>query len=208
MKTIVVFGGAGKTGAEVVKQAVDRGYKVRAFDLKHGSLPAYENMNYIEASVLDPEEVERAIRGCSAVVSELGVKLGSKSRLVSKGNTVIIEAMKKVGVKRLITQSAFGALETKSKLPWYLAQAAKSPLLKDIYTDKDRMEKIVRDSKLDWTILRPVRLTNSTRAKMYRFGPDIPLDLNPRISRADVAHFILDELQNNNFIHEAVTLTY
>lgn len=208
MKRIVVFGGAGKTGQEVVKQAVDRGYKVRAFDVRRGNLPAYENMNFIEASVLDLEEVEKAVRGCSAVISELGVKLGSKKPLVSKGNKIIVEAMKKVGVKRLITQSAFGALESKPKLPWYLAQAAKTPLLQEMYADKDRMEKIVRDSKLDWTILRPVRLTNSTKAKMYRFGPNIPLDFNPRISRADIAHFILDELSNNNFVHQAVILTY
>jgi putative NADH-flavin reductase len=208
MKTIVVFGGAGQTGHEVVREAVGRGYKVRAFDLHRRNLPSYENMDFIQGSVLEPREVLRAIKGCSAVVSELGVKMGSKELLVSEGNKLIIEAMKKAGLKRLITQSAFGALESWPKLPGYLELIAKSPLLKTIYKDKDRMEKIVRLSKLNWTIVRPVRLTNKPEQKVYRFGTDIPLGVNPHCSRADVADFILNELEANRFIHKTVTITY
>ncbi len=207
MKTIVVFGGAGKTGAEVVQQAVDRGYKVRAFDLNRHNLPSYENMTFVQGSVLNMADVIKATRGCSAVVSELGVKAGSKQPLVSEGNHTIVEAMKKTGVKRLITQSAFGALESWQHLPWYLKLSARSPLLKEIYADKDRMEKIVRKSKLDWTIIRPVRLTNGTKPELYHYGTKIKLGLNPHISRADVAHFILNELEQNKFRNKAVTIT-
>ena len=206
---IIVFGASGKTGLEVCKLASSRGTDVIGFDLhKNEQLNGLNNFKFIKGSVLDADEVERAIVGADVVVSELGVKIGSKLPVLSEGNINIISAMQKHKIKRLITQSAFGALDSYKKLPFYYKIIHKL-LLGPMSKDKNIMERAVQKSDLDWTIIRPVRLTNgSARGKIRTGDVNLHLGLNPRVSRADVAAFIIDELKNNEFIKKAVTITY
>jgi len=206
---IIIFGASGKTGLEVCKLASRRGIAVIGFDLhKNEQLNDLNNFKFIKGSVLNAEEVERAVRGADVVVSELGVKIGSKLPLLSEGNKNIISAMQKYKIKRLITQSAFGALDSYKKLPFYYKIIHKL-LLGPMSEDKNIMEREVMKSDLDWTIIRPVRLTNGSAKGKFRTGDvNLHLGLNPRVSRSDVAAFIIDELKNNEFIKKAVTITY
>jgi putative NADH-flavin reductase len=206
---IIVFGASGKTGLEVCKLASSRGTDVIGFDLhKNEQLNDLNNFKFIKGSVLNAEEVERAVRGADVVVSELGVKIGSKLPVLSVGNINIISAMQKHKIKRLITQSAYGALDSYKKLPFYYKIIHKL-LLGPMSKDKNIMEREVMKSDLDWTIIRPVRLTSGSAKGKFRTGDvNLHLGLNPRVSRSDVAAFIIDELQNNEFIKKAVTITY
>ncbi len=206
---IIIFGASGKTGLEVCKLAVKKGYAVIGFDIyKNEQLVGLNNFKFIKGSVLNPDEVEQAMSGADAVVSELGVKIGSKLPLLSEGNKNIISAMHKHKIKRLITQSAFGALESYKKLPFYYKIIHKL-LLGPMSKDKNIMEREVQKSNIDYTIIRPVRLTNGPAKGKFRTGDsNLRLGLNPRISRKDVALFIMDELENNEYIKKAVTITY
>jgi putative NADH-flavin reductase len=206
---IIVFGASGKTGLEVCKLARSRGIDVIGFDLhKNEQLNGLNNFKFIKGSVLNADEVERAIVGVDVVVSELGVKIGSKVPVLSVGNINIISAMQKHKIKRLITQSAYGALDSYKKLPFYYKIIHKL-LLGPMSEDKNIMEREVMKSDLDWTIIRPVRLTNGSAKGKFRTGDvNLQLGLNPRVSRADAATFIVDELENNEFIKKAATITY
>lgn len=206
---IIVFGAHGKTGQEVCKQAVHQGISVIGFDMQqHSQLIGLKNFSYISGSVLDSQAVSRAVKGVDAIVSELGVPIGTRQPVVSEGNGNIIAAMQAHHIARLITQSAFGAQESWQALPFHFRLVHKL-ILGPIADDKNRMERLVRDSDLDWTIIRPVRLTNGPARKQYRTGDaSLPLGLDPKISRADVAHFIMSELEQPKFIRKAVTITY
>ncbi|GDX62667.1 NAD-dependent epimerase [Candidatus Saccharibacteria bacterium] len=206
---IIVFGASGKTGLEVCKLASKKGYDVIGFDIhKNDQLVGLNNFKFIKGSVLNADEVDQAMSGVDAVVSELGVKIGSKLPLLSEGNKNIISAMHKHKIKRLITQSAFGALESYKKLPFYYKIIHKL-LLGPMSKDKNIMEREVQKSDINFTIIRPVRLTNGPAKGKFRTGDtNLKLGLNPRVSRKDVAIFIMDELENNNFIKKAVTITY
>ena len=116
--------------------------------------------------------------------------------------------MQKHKIQRLITQSAFGALDSYKMLPFYYKIIHKL-LLGPMSEDKNIMERAVQKSDLDWTIIRPVRLTSGSAKGKFRTGDvNLQLGLNPRVSRSDVAAFIIDELQNKEFIKKAVTITY
>ena len=206
---IIIFGASGKTGLEVCKLASKKGYDVIGFDIhKNDQLSGLNNFEFIKGSVLNADEVEQAMSGTDAVVSELGVKIGSKLPLLSEGNKNIISAMQKHKVKRLITQSAFGALESYKKLPFYYKIIHKL-VLGPMSQDKNIMEREVQEPNLDYTIIRPVRLTNGPARGKFRTGDSkLKLGLNPRISRKDVALFVIDELESKQFIKKAVTITY
>ena len=116
--------------------------------------------------------------------------------------------MHKHKIKRLITQSAFGALESYNRLPFYYKIIHKL-LLGPMSKDKNIMEREVQKSNLDYTIIRPVRLTNGPAKGKFRTGDtNLRLGFNPRVSRKDVALFIMDELENKEYIKKAVTITY
>lgn len=206
---IIVFGASGKTGIEVCKQATQKGMTVIGFDiLQSPQLTSLYNFTFIKGSVLNAQAVKKALKGVDAVVSELGVRIGNAAPIVSEGNKNIIAAMKAHKIKRLITQSAFGAQESWQPLPFYYKLIHKY-LLGPIAIDKNAMEQAVTASNLNWTIIRPVRLTSGQATCTYRVGnTQLRLGINPRISRADVAHFIINELNNNKYVHSAVTISY
>ena len=205
---LCIFGASGKTGVEVAILASEAGYSITACDkFKNPKLEGLKNLEFIELSVLDSKAVNEAMKGADAVISELGVKIGSSEPVLSQGNKNIVSAMQKHKIKRLITQSAFGAADSWQSLPFYYKLIHKT-LLGPMSSDKDKMEKIVSSSGLDYTIIRPIRLTSGPAKGHYRAGKSIKFGLDPHISRKDVAHFIVDELKANRYIRQAVTLTY
>ena len=205
---IIVFGSSGKTGLELCKLASYGGIEVIGFDIDNNEqLKDLKNFKYIKGSVLHAHEVSQAVEGADAVISELGVKIGSSEPVLSEGNKNIVSAMQKHKIKRLITQSAFGAADSWQSLPFYYKLIHKT-LLGPMSRDKDKMEKIVASSGLDYTIIRPIRLTSGSATGHYRAGEAIKFGLDPHISRKDVAHFIIDELKAKRYIRQAVTLTY
>jgi putative NADH-flavin reductase len=204
---ICVFGANGKTGKQVVEQALQQGISVIACDLSNSNIKSSDpKLQFMQGDVLDLAYVKRAIEGCDAVISVLGVKIGNSKPIVSEGNDTIVKAMKELKVKRLITQSAFGARESWKSLP-FLYKIIHKLILGPVAQDKNRMEDIVSASDLDWTIIRPIRLTNGSLTGAYKAGKHVSFGMNPHVSRADVADFILRDIADDTYIHSAVTIT-
>ena len=153
---------------------------------------------------MNPLDVEAAVKGQDAVVSALGVSGRAPITICSEGTKNIISAMKDDGVKRLIVESAYGTGDTRrgfyGNATWMLIASR--------IKDKELMEKTVAECGLDWIIARPVYLTNGPRTGSYRVGLDLSVSLWPKISRADVADFMLKQLSDNTYLHKMPTISY
>jgi len=202
---LVIFGATGATGQELVKQALNQNYKVTALVRNPDRLKDLSiKINIIKGDARDAKAVEKAVKGKTAVISALGTKPGVKP-VCAEGIINILKAMKKHKVRRLIVESAYGASETRkhSLFTNLLARV----LIRKIMKDKDRMEAIIRASDIDWTIVRPVILTNKPLAKKYKVGLDLKIKGFKKISRADVAYFMIGELKKNEFVRKAPVIS-
>jgi putative NADH-flavin reductase len=202
---VAIFGATGGTGRQLVSQALERGWTVTAFVRDPAGLPhLHERLAVVAGDARDPAAVERALAGHDAVLSALGVSRRTSITICSEGTRLIVEAMRRHGVRRLVCESAYGAGETRGRGPYarLLGVAIRARL-----ADKERMEALVRASGLDWTIVRPPILTNGPRRAEVRAGTDLRLGMWPRISRADVAAFMLAQAASDDWLGRAVTST-
>ena len=207
---ILVFGASGNTGKEIVRQALGRGDIITAFVREPAKLGGIAPVSrVIQGNVNDQKAVAAAIPGHDAVVSALGVgKPLTHDPDVIAGIRHITGAMEHHGVGRLVYLSFIGVTESRHAVGFALRFAARVPLRHEI-ADHEAKEAQIISSGLDWTIVRPPKLTNGPRTERYRVGDDIstwaPL---PLLSRADLAHFILDELSQQRFVRKAPRLLH
>ena len=205
---VAVFGATGTVGTQVVKQALDAGHEVTAFTRDTGRLTIeHANLSVVEGDVLsDTEAVDSAVIGQDSVIVALGA--GAKGKIRSKGTENIIAAMKKAGVSSLICQSTLGAWESAAQLnlKWWLL--FRGPL-RWAMADHERQEALVRESGLDWTIVRPAAFTDGPVTGEYQHGQSLQKKkLMLTVSRADVAHFLLRLLGEHSYRAQAVSLSY
>jgi uncharacterized protein YbjT (DUF2867 family) len=198
---VVVLGAAGQLGREVVRALVARGHTVRAA-VRRPPDPALPSS--VETRIADARnkiEVCAAMSGFDAVVNVIGGGTLRRNDVASSTSAVAVSAAQEAGVKRYIAMSAgMVALE------WPLFKYVLRPLIfRHILAEHRRVEEIVRASALDWTIVRPSALTNRPPA-----GYAASLELERRAfvtARGDVATFIADELERNQYVHQAVFIT-
>jgi putative NADH-flavin reductase len=162
-----------------------------------------------QGDVLHLEEVSKAITGQDVVCVVLGAGKNRKSNIRSLGTKNIITAMKEQGISRLICQTTLGAGDSMGNLNFIWKHIMFGWYLKDVFLDHELQEQYVKESGLDWTIIRPGAFTNGAHTGTYRHGFD-PNDrtLSLKISRADVADFILRQLGNDNYLHQTPGLSY
>ncbi len=201
---IVVFGATGGTGRQVVQQALAAGHEVTAVIRRSGALAAQQRLRVVVGALDDIDVVEDAVHGQDAVISALGTDRKGPTTICTDAIGVIIKAMRTQHVARLLVVSAYGAAETHdrslySKLLWALKG--------DSMRDKETMEALVRGSEVDWTIVRPSALTNGSPTGTYRTGTDLRIGLRSRISRADLADFLLRETASPAFTGLAPAIT-
>jgi len=187
---IVVFGATGGTGSQVVRQALAAGHEVTAVIRRSGALAAQQRLQVVVGALDEMDVVENAVRGQDVVISALGTDRKGPTTVCTDAIGVILKAMRTQHVGRLLVVSAYGAAETHdrslySRLLWAMKG--------DSMRDKETMEALVRDSGVDWTIVRPPALTNGPPTGAYRTGTDLRIGLRSRISRADLADFLLRE---------------
>ena len=203
---LTVIGATGKTGIEVVKQALEHNHHVTAFVRDPTKLNLqHEQLNVVTGNVLDVKTLEPAIKGQDAVICALGATSLGKIALLSEGTHNIITTMQKHTVKRLIVMTAIGVHESWKQLNWF-AKVFFILMLKNLKVDHERQEDIVRASGLEYIIVRPGRLTNGRRTANYTFGTD-PSIKSGSVSRADVADFMLKQLEGDDFVGKAVAVT-
>lgn len=208
---IIVFGSTGTVGTQVIEQGLKEGHEVIAFCRDESKLAdyAHERLSTVKGDVFNPEDVERAIRGVDAVCIVLGSGKKRTGTVRSAGTRHIIEAMKAAGVTRLICQTTLGAGDSKGNLNFFWKHIMFGWFLKDVFLDHELQEKYVMESGLDWTIVRPSAFTDGAHTGSYRHGfSAIDKALTLKISRADVADFILKQLGNNRYLHATPGLSY
>jgi putative NADH-flavin reductase len=207
---LVIFGSTGGTGRELVSQALDQGHNVVAYarnparvdDIKHAALQV------VRGDVLDPEAVESAIAGQEAVLCAIGAGAG-RTTLREDGTRNIVEAMEKTGVRRLMCLSSLGVGDSRSNLGFFTKYIVVSIFLRHAFADHERQEAVVKQSSLDWTIVRPPHLKDGPQTGVYRHGfPATDRQITGMISRADVADFMLRQLTDDTYLHQTAGVSY
>ena len=198
---VVVLGAAGQLGRETIRMLSARGHAVCA-SVRRPPLPAFERSVEIHlADARNKADLRVAISGFDAVVNVIGGGTLRKNDVESTTSTVAVAAAEEVGVHRYIAISA-GMVA----LDWALFKYVLRPLIfRHVLAEHRRVEEIVKASALAWTIVRPTALTNRPPA-----GYVASIELQPKAfvtSRADVAAFISDELENSGYVRQAVFVT-
>jgi putative NADH-flavin reductase len=191
---LTVFGATGGTGLQVIDQALAAGHEVRAVVRDPARLaPQRPGLEVVVADVMDPSAIEEAVAGRDAVISAIGSRNGrGRTTVCTDSARSIVTAMHRTGSRRLIVVSGTGPFdEGEGPGMRYVIKPIGRRLLKHVFADFVEMEKVVRASGLDWTIVRPPRLTDKPLTGNYRTRRDINMHRNFAVSRADVAHLIL-----------------
>jgi len=207
---LAVFGATGGTGRLIVEQALRQGHEVLAFVRDPGKFTITDaRLRVVQGDAAeDTSRVTEAVRGQDVVISALGRRNSFKSaNLISRSMRAIVPAMERQGVRRLIVVSAFGVGESYHYAP-LIPRIMFRLLLSDIFADKKAGEDYVRQSGLDWTLVYPVLLTNGPRTGKYRVGERLDLHGVPKISRSDVADFILTQLQDATYRYRIAVISY
>jgi uncharacterized protein YbjT (DUF2867 family) len=207
-RKFLLLGATGGTGRELLSQALAEGHEVTVLVRSRDRLGADAgHVRVLIGDVLDEGfDLSAALRGQDAVVSTLGVGNSLRSRgLIGRAVPRIVAAMESAGVRRFILTSAYGVGETMRDVP-FLPRVVMTLLLRDLYADKKAGEAALRESALDWTIVHPVTLTDGPRTGTCRVAPRLKLAGFPRISRADVAEFLLAQVGDRTFSRQDVLL--
>ena len=209
---IIIFGAAGSTGRTLTEQALAEGYTVTGFNRNPNALKLqHPNLKMIKGDIFDPVVVEEAIVGQDVAFCVLGVRPGVTTPVCSVGTKNIIQGMQKQGVKRLMVQSSYAvaALDGEwREVPWIVPLISLFRKQRAMFMDHVRQEEFVRQSNLDWIIVRPSRLTDTPRTGVYRVGEHLYISPRAHIARADVADFMLKQVYHDTYIHKTPRLEY
>lgn len=207
---ILIMGATSGIGALALDEAVERGLPVRAFGRSADKLEARDLVEARAGDARSAEDVAGALEGCRAVIYALGIKerlamLWEEERLFSESTKVLLQAMKQSGTRRLVAVTGFGAGRSRSAMS-ALERLGHKAVLGKPYADKDRQEALIMESDLDWTIARPVILTKGSKSGRLKVLRDPSSWRNGLISRADVASYLVDAVENDLDIRADVVL--
>lgn len=205
---LFVLGATGGIGRQLVDQALERHHQVTAFVRSPEKLGARrDGLTVIQGDVHNTDAMSAALRGHDAVLSALGPPGPSRNTITSDSARATVAAMQATGVRRLLVVGVAALFPDVGMF----GRLLRNTLLRNIADDSAEMERIVKATRLDWTIVRPPRLTNGPRREHYGVSNDhLPpgADGNATISRADVAHFMLDEVEQPAHIRRVVGIAY
>ncbi|KUG08888.1 NAD(P)-dependent oxidoreductase [Solirubrum puertoriconensis] len=210
MKTIALFGASGKTGRQFLEQALAAGYRLKALVRDPAKLPLqHANLEVITGDVLNATDVERTVAGSDVVVSLFGHVKGSPEWLQTDGTRNIVQAMQQQGVRKIISLSGGGLpyQQDKPKLPDYLIRGIMKLVVPKVLNDAIRHAELLQASGLDWIIVRGPRLTDEPRRGQYRVGW-VGVNASTKVGRADLAAFILQQVEDNAFVGKMPFVSY
>lgn len=202
---ILVVGAAGKTGRAIVEEALAAGHEVTAF-VHSADGHAVAGVRVVAGDAADSVAMDAAVQGQDAVLDIIGGKTPSEdTTLESSAASTIIAAMQRHGVRRLVVTSTLGVGDSKANAPDDLHQVL-TTFLRGAVKDKAAMESAVEASGLDWVILRPAILTDNPATGNVRVFEAETGEKAHKITRADLASFMLAQLASDQHLHQAVTI--
>jgi uncharacterized protein YbjT (DUF2867 family) len=212
---VLIFGATGPTGHDLVARALEKGHEVTAFarNPKGLKIDKQEGFSVFTGDVLQPTTVDRAMTGQQAVLCAIGPRARTgtgetPTNVVSVATRHILEAMGRSGTRRLISLSSVGVGDSKGKrqagaLFGFFQESILVPLfLKQEFADKEVQEDLVRNSTVEWVLVRPTSLVDRPAQGRFRIttsGEVVP----GRIARADVAAFMVDQLTSGEYLGKA-----
>ena len=207
---IVVFGATGSIGALTVLKLLKDGHSVTAFSRHPDALNLeHPNLKRAAGDVTNVADVCAATEGSEAVITTLGSGRSRSGRVRSEGTQQIIDAMQRYGVKRLVCQTTLGAGDSWSNLNFFWKRIMFGVLLRPVFEDHERQEQLVKASNLDWTIVRPSAFNNATPTGALKvdISPD-QRGLALKISRTEVAEFLMTSITESRLLHRVVGISY
>jgi putative NADH-flavin reductase len=203
----LIIGATGGTGLRLVEEALARGHGVTVLVRRPEALGAFrERVTVVQGDVLDPAAVARAVTGSEAVLCALGPRHESPPALSSQGTRHLLSAMEAQGVRRLVCITGAMIGHSERRLGWLYRLMRQA--FRDIIHDRQLQEQLILGSTLDWTLVRPPRLSNGAARGIWRAGEDVRIGTMAHISRADLARFMVQQLEDASFIRRAVAVAY
>ncbi|MFC4115272.1 NAD(P)-dependent oxidoreductase [Nonomuraea zeae] len=193
---LFVFGASGRAGAQLLTQALGSGHRVTAVARDPWSIPSRDGLTVLRGNVLEPQGWRGALAGHDAVLSCLGSADRRPTTIYSQGMAGIIAAMPEGGVRRLlcVTSASLGLSPAAPLGQRLLIGRVVRPLYRHMYADMTKMEGLLAASDLDWTVIRPPVLTDGGLTGDYRTAVNEHLPRTRSLSRADLAHYMLNHL--------------
>lgn len=207
---LLVLGATGPTGRLIVSQAQARGYDVSALVRSPDKARDLSGAKLIVGDAREEATLRQALQGQDAVISSLGTAASPfrEVTLLSTATRALVDAMKREQVARLVCITGIGAGDSAGHAGFLFDNLIFPLLLRHVYADKDRQEAIVRESGLDWVLVRPSVLNDKPRKDVVRALTDLTSFHGGTISRADVASFALDQLRSDAWLHRSPLISW
>ena len=209
-KKILVLGATGGTGQLIIRQALAKGYDVTALVRSPEKGAGLTGVKLAIGDARDEAALRQAIRGQDAVVSALGTPPSpfKEVTLLSTATRAVVNAMQAEGVSRLVAITGIGAGDSAGHGGFAFDHLILPLLLRHVYADKNRQEANIRQSGLDWTLVRPAVLNDKPGKGAPRALEDLSQFHGGTIARADVAAFIVDELESSKWLKRSPLITW
>ncbi len=209
--TIALFGGSGQTGQQFLRKALEAGHTVQALARTPSKIThPQQGLTILQGDVLKAAEVRQAIKGADIVVSLFGQVKGSPPQLQTQGTRHIVQAMQQEGLQRIISLSGGGLPypeKDQPKLTDKLIRGIMKLAVPSLLQDAAGHHQVLKQSGLNWTIVRGPRLTNEPERGQYRVGW-VGVNASTKIGRADLAAFILREVESPAFGRQMPFVSY
>ncbi len=214
---VLILGATGRTGENVVTEALNAGYQVHILVRDKAKVKIEsENLTVFESKNLDNDTLKAALTGCDAVLSTLNISrtsdfpwanLRTPPTFLSDLLQRLIPLCEALPVRRVVVTTAWGVNETKKDIPFWFRWLIDYSNIGVAYRDHERQEKLLPHSSLDWTIVRPVGLTNGSRPKTIITTLGNQPEPHLTISRSNVARFMVEVIREHSYIRQAVTIS-
>jgi putative NADH-flavin reductase len=206
---VLILGATGSLGRHLVEQALQRGHQVSVLARDPSRVvPRDPRIRIVQGDVLDPQALDRAVAGQDAVIYSIGAPNRRPTTLFSESTRLLIAAMEKHGVRRLVAVTGIGAGDSRGHGGFLYDKIIFPLLTRNIYRDKDRQEELIRNSKLEWVIVRPASFRDGRVRGQFRVETNLKGVILRRIPRAEVARFVLDQLTDDRYLYKTPLIGY
>jgi putative NADH-flavin reductase len=210
---IAVFGASGRTGGLLVERCLRAGYTVKALVRTPKKFGFWGHAEVIEGSVFDLAAVRRTVAGADVVLSALGARSLRKEDVLERAVPLIVEAMHAEGVQRIVALGSAGALEDSLKKQaawrrWVVQKIVYNTLLKWAVASQISQWKTLAASGLDFTMVMPPMLTDGKARGKFRIDGEALPRGGRQIARADVADFMVAQIEGKEWVGKGVYVAY